>query len=336
MSSSSVWVQLYYNHEETQDLELKGNPIDIGLAEIPNGNISGLARRLKENDMKKELDHAGLTEISVFSPRTKPPFSQANSIRPGKKLVDLIDELENTTPPTSDDRPLIVVAPAPQQMAAPSQSEEKKRCLADLLFYHRSSIETGTSKSSKLAKVKKLDDGSKRCFLCEASGTPTNKIEASHVLQKQDIYATGGEEALLTLDALKNWSEGFGWKRPFKIHEPMNLIWLCHTHNLAFDRHEFGLSLGGLDNSVVFFSCLKEYAQLVADANARLADPAQPFYDMSYVSRRAIGMRICKAQIAGYFIDHGNPNAWEAVVALSAAASLKPKDDSDDEEGQEI
>ena len=93
----------------------------------------------------------------------------------------------------------------------------------------------------------------------------------------------------------------------------MNLIWFCHAHNLAFDGHEFGNSLGGLDNSVVFFSCLKEYDQLVADANARLADPAQPFYDMSYVSRRAIGMRICKAQIAGYFIDHGNPNAWEAV-----------------------
>ncbi|KAL3893344.1 MAG: hypothetical protein SGARI_008227 [Bacillariaceae sp.] len=61
----------------------------------------------------------------------------------------------------------------------------------------------------------------------------------------------------------------------------------------------------------------------------------QPFYDMSYVSRRAIGMRLCKAQNAGYFIDHSNPNAWEAVVALSAAASLKPKDESDGEEDQE-
>eukprot|EP00934_Nitzschia_sp_Nitz4_P001653 Nitzschia sp. Nitz4//scaffold44_size153857//7105//7803//NITZ4_002695-RA/size153857-processed-gene-0.141-mRNA-1//-1//CDS//3329552079//1653//frame0 len=199
--------------------------------------------------------------------------------------------------------------------------EEKKRRLEDLLFYHRAAIETGTSKSSKLAKVKKLGDDSKRCCLCGASGTPTDKIEASHVLQKQDLYATGGEEALLTLDVLKNWSAGFGWKRPFKIHEPMNLIWLCHTHSLAFDRYDFGLSLGGLDNSVVFFSCLDEYAQLVANANARLADPAQSFYDMTYVSRRAVGMRLCKAQRAGYFAHHSNPDAWEAVVALSAAAS---------------
>ena len=102
-----------------------------------------------------------------------------------------------------------------------------------------------------MAKVKKLPDGSRRCFLCGASALPNNKIEASHILQKQAIYATGGEEALLTLDALKNWSAGQGWKRPFKIHDPMNLIWLCHSHNLAFDRHEFGLTLGALDNRVV-------------------------------------------------------------------------------------
>ena len=218
-----------------------------------------------------------------------------------------------------------------QQLQQEQQQQEKKRRLEDLLFYHRSTIETGTTKSSKLAKVKKLEDGSTRCFLCGTSGSPKNKIEASHVLHKQDIYATGGEEALLAFDTLKNWSAGFGWKRPFKIHDPMNLIWLCHAHNLAFDRHEFGLSLGGLDNSVVFFSCLDEYAQLVADANARLADPAQPFYDMSYVSRRAIGMRICKAQRAGHFNQHSNPDAWETVVALSAAASLKHEKDSDDE-----
>ena len=183
-----------------------------------------------------------------------------------------------------------------------------------------------------MAKVKILRDGSKRCFLCGASGAANNKIEASHVLQKQDIYATRGEEALLTLDALKNWSAGQGWKRPFKIHDAMNLIWLCHTHNLAFDRHEFGLSLGGLDNRVVFYSCLEGYTQLVVDANNRLLDPAQPFFDMSYVSRRAIGMRLCKAQSAGYFADHDNPDAWKAVVGLSAAASLKHESDSDDED----
>ena len=220
---------------------------------------------------------------------------------------------------------------APKKQQGP---EAKKRRLEDLLFYHRAAIETGTSKSSKLAKVKSLDNGRKRCFLCGASGTQTDKIEATYVLQKQDIYATGVEEALLTLDALKNWSTGFGWKRPFNIHEAMNLIWLCHTHNLAFDRHDFGISLGGLDNSAVFFSCLDEYYQLVADANARLADPAQPFYDMSYVSHRAIGMRLCKAQSTGYSPDHSNTDAWEAVVSLSAAASLKHESDSENEDEQ--
>ena len=119
-----------------------------------------------------------------------------------------------------------------------------------------------------------------------------------------------------------------------QIHNPMNLIWLCHTHNLAFDRNEFGLSLGGLDNRVVFYSCLDDYTELVAAANAQLANPAQPFFDMSYVSRRAIRMRLCKAQSAGYFADHQNPDAWKAVVALSAAASLKDENDSDDKDEQ--
>lgn len=210
--------------------------------------------------------------------------------------------------------------------------DEKKRHLGDLLFYHHAAIETTTSKSSKLLRVKKMDDGSKCCFLCGTSGTPTNKIEASHVLRKQDISATRGEEALLALDTLKTWSAGYGWKRPFRIHDPVNLIWLCHTHNLEFDQHKFGLSLGGLDNSVVFFSCLDEYTKPVIDANARLADSMQPYYAMSYVSRRVIGMRLCSAQKAGYFIDHNNPDGWEAVTALSAAASLKTENNSDEKE----
>lgn len=208
--------------------------------------------------------------------------------------------------------------------------QTNKRRLEDLLTYHRAAIETGTTKSSKLAKVKIFPDGTKRCFLCAKTATSKNKIEASHVLQKQDIYPTNGEEALRTLDILKNWSAGYGWKRPFMMHDPMNLIWLCHTHNLAFDRHEFGLALGGLDNSVIFFSYRDDFTQLVADANVRLADQAQPYFDMSYVSRRAIGMRICKAQAAGHFIDHSNPDMWEAVVGLSAAASLKDVDDSEE------
>ena len=181
----------------------------------------------------------------------------------------------------------------------------KKRRMDDLLAYHKAVLETGTSKSSKLLKVKKTSDGSKRCFLCATAGTNTNKIEASHVLQQQDIYANG-----------------LGWNRPFKIHDPMNLIWLCHAHNLAFDSHCFGLTLMGLDSSVGFCSYKTDYDELVSRANQRLQNVNEPFYDMSYVSRRAIGMRLFKAQEAGHFLNHGDIGAWETVVRLSAAASV--------------
>lgn len=45
-----------------------------------------------------------------------------------------------------------------------------------------------------------------------------------------------------------------------------------------------------------------------------------------------MGMRLHKAQIAGYFMDQSNPNAWEAVGALSAAASLKSDNVTDEED----
>lgn len=189
-------------------------------------------------------------------------------------------------------------------------------------MYHKAVLETGTSKSSKLLKVRKTSDDSKRCFLCGTSGTALDKIEASHILQKQDIYATGGEDALNTFDILKNWMNGLGWNRPFKIHDPMNLIWLCHTHNLAFDSHHFGLTLKGLNNNVGFCSYDCNYDDLVNSANQRLQDDNEPFYDMSYVSRRAVGMRLFKAQEAGHCLNHDDTGAWETVVRLSAAASV--------------
>ena len=60
---SSVWVQLYYRGEK----DPKGNRIDIELSDIPNGRISGLARRLKfdqivrlNNKVNQRGDHVGL------------------------------------------------------------------------------------------------------------------------------------------------------------------------------------------------------------------------------------------------------------------------------------
>ena len=182
--------------------------------------------------------------------------------------------------------------------------------------------------------MRKTADDSKRCFLCGTAGTAANKIEASHILQKKDIYATGGEDALHTFDILKGWTNGLGWGRPFRIHEPMNLIWLCHKHNLAFDSHSFGLTLMGLDGSVGFCSYDSEYDNLVRNANQRLQDANEPFYDMNYVSRRAVGMRLFKAQESGHYLNHEDTGAWEAIVRLSAAASVNPNE-SDSESCEE-
>lgn len=219
-----------------------------------------------------------------------------------------------------------------QQQLQQDDSLTKKRRMDDLLSYHNAVLETGTSKSSKLLKVRKTADDSKLCFLCGSAGTATNKIEASHILQKQDIYATGGEDALHTFDILKGWTNGHGWSRPFKIHDPMNLIWLCHSHNLAFDSHCFGLALMALDNSVGFCSYDRDYDDLVKAANQRLQDETQTFYDMSYVSRRAVGMRLFKAQECGHYLNHKNPGAWEAIVRLSAAASVDQKSRDSEED----
>ena len=95
MSSSSVWVQLYYKGKD----EPKGQPVEI--EPIPK-NIGALIKAAKAM-LKKELDHAGLSEIYVFSPDTKPPFSQDKAFDPG-------DDVPTST---TSKKPLIVVAPAP-------------------------------------------------------------------------------------------------------------------------------------------------------------------------------------------------------------------------------
>ena len=110
MSSSSVWVQLYYEGKN----EPKGRPVEI--EPIPR-NINALAEEVKVT-RPNALSHCDAADLSVYPPDTKPPFSQANSIRPGKKLEEVIQELKKNTPPTSDDHPFIVAAPAPPQKPA--------------------------------------------------------------------------------------------------------------------------------------------------------------------------------------------------------------------------
>ena len=106
--STPVWIQLYYEGDDNP----MGDSVPLALEKVPFGNIGGLIKATKE-ELKKELDHAGHTEMVVYPPGTQPRLAQGNSIKPGKKLAELIEELKDETPPTSDDYPLIVVAPAP-------------------------------------------------------------------------------------------------------------------------------------------------------------------------------------------------------------------------------
>ena len=109
MSSSYVWVQLYYEGKDKP----KGSSIKI--RPIPE-DVADLARRLKENDLKNKLGHCDVDEIDIYPPKSS--LDREKQYKPGKKLEEVIDELKNTTPPTSEDHPLIVVAPAPEQKPA--------------------------------------------------------------------------------------------------------------------------------------------------------------------------------------------------------------------------
>ena len=108
MSSSYVWVQLYY---ESKD-EPEGNPIK--LRPIPE-DVADLAKEVKK-EMGVALNHCDAAKLVVYPPKSS--GDREKKYKPGKKLEEVIDELKNTTPPTSDDHPLIVVAPAPQQQPA--------------------------------------------------------------------------------------------------------------------------------------------------------------------------------------------------------------------------
>lgn len=83
MATLSVCVRLYYKREER--FEMQDNLIDIWIAEMPNGNISGLTRRLKEVDMENDLRHCDRGRIHVYRPGSAPPYSEANSFPPGRR-----------------------------------------------------------------------------------------------------------------------------------------------------------------------------------------------------------------------------------------------------------
>ena len=123
-STTSVWVQLYIGSTQ------QGNVFEV---DPTPKNISALKDAVK---LKKqpELDYLAADRLSVYPPGTTPPFSEENSMKPGRKLADLIEEMKDATPPTSDDYPLIVVAPPPPVVAAHGQSGKLCCCFCILLF----------------------------------------------------------------------------------------------------------------------------------------------------------------------------------------------------------
>lgn len=130
-------------------------------------------------------------------------------------------------------------------LVAESSANISKRKLEALLETTQFALsDSKASQKSKAAKNLKL------CFLCGGN----KDIEASHVVQKSDIsFETQRRtsDAVKTLELISNWMKDLKWARRFEIHGTMNLIWLCHTHNLSFDRHDFCL-ITDLNGSVLF------------------------------------------------------------------------------------
>ena len=95
MSSSSVWVQLYYKGKD----EPEGQQVEI--EPVPK-NIGALAKEVKK-EMAEELLHCSPAKLVVYPSGTTPPFSQDKAINPG----------HDVPPGTTSNNPLIVVAPDP-------------------------------------------------------------------------------------------------------------------------------------------------------------------------------------------------------------------------------
>ncbi|CAB9516452.1 expressed unknown protein [Seminavis robusta] len=96
MSTPSVWVQLYYDGKGEEGYPIKIRPIPEDVAD--------LAKEVKV-ERPNALSHCDAADLSVYSPGTKPPFSQDNAVDPG----------DDVPPSTTSKNPLIVVAPQPQR-----------------------------------------------------------------------------------------------------------------------------------------------------------------------------------------------------------------------------
>eukprot|EP00977_Amphora_coffeiformis_P008975 scaffold2033_cov164-Amphora_coffeaeformis.AAC.14 len=121
-----------------------------------------------------------------------------------------------------------------------------------------------------------------------AGEPPKGNVRTKQQRRERKIHTQpflGQELAFDTLEILRDWRDGHKWRRPFEMHGSMNLIWLCHTHDLQFGSHMFCLKID-LQNRALFHAFDNSFDGLVDQANARLLDPNDGSYDMAYVSRR--------------------------------------------------
>eukprot|EP00977_Amphora_coffeiformis_P017179 scaffold5506_cov159-Amphora_coffeaeformis.AAC.6 len=108
-----------------------------------------------------------------------------------------------------------------------------------------------------------------------------------------------------------------------RIWQRKRLARAHHQPTTTPNQHKFGLTLVDLHHSVRFVSYDRMYDEIVDSANTWLSDIKQSFYDMSYVSKRAIGLRLREAERKGQVVQTALDPTWEAVVGLSEAASVR-------------
>ena len=84
----------------------KSDPIKI--RPVPD-EVVDLEKKVKDDDLKEELQGIGITQINVYPPKS---CASREKYPASKELSAVMAELRGTTPPTSSDHPLVVVAPA--------------------------------------------------------------------------------------------------------------------------------------------------------------------------------------------------------------------------------
>ena len=120
---ASIWIQLYVGETESGGVVL--------IRPIPE-NVYYLKKAVKV-EKAVALSHCDADDLNVFAVGTQVPTPAGTEpLRPGRKL----SELDATT----DEKPLIVVAPLPPQQ--PQQQEGRMRCCASYSCVLSSSCET--------------------------------------------------------------------------------------------------------------------------------------------------------------------------------------------------